>query len=126
MDVYLFGFLFLMVLAGFSLIIRSSRQTITGENAYLIGVRGAFQNQRIDLPREAILGRSGQVYLNLPQPNVSRYHCRIWSDNVNWYIQDLQSQTGTFLNGRAIQQAALQDQDLIQIGENIFRFYLRR
>lgn len=122
-DVCLFGLVLLVALLGFFFLIRSPKSRSAPQSAYLMGVNGMYQNQRIDLPREAIIGRSQQVYLSLPQRNVSRYHCRIWSDGVNWYIQDLQSQLGTYVNGQPIHQVMLRNQDFLQIGENTFRFY---
>lgn len=125
-EAYLFAFFLVFVLVGFFFLLRSSKSPINQltQSAYLAGVSGVYRGQNIQLGQEVILGRSEQAFLILPQRNISRYHCRIWSDGVNWYIQDLQSQTGTFVNGRPIQQVILQNHDLVQIGENVFHFYL--
>lgn len=71
-----------------------------------------------------IVGRSGDVVI--PDPKVSRQHCRISSEDNEFFIEDLGSTNGTFLNGARLSPAAkrrLNHEDSIQVGKAVLRFY---
>lgn len=68
------------------------------------------------------MGRDLDMGLQLQSDSVSLRHCRIERrESSGWFIRDLQSTNGTYLNGSKIGEARLKDHDLIQVGE--FSFY---
>jgi pSer/pThr/pTyr-binding forkhead associated (FHA) protein len=53
-------------------------------------------------PGNYVLGRSPEAHLILPDRLVSRRHARVSFYEGRWYIQDLGSRNGTYVNGQNI------------------------
>jgi len=53
---------------------------------------------------------------------VSRSHAQFRYSNGGWFLQDMGSSRGTFVNGKRVSAARLIDKDQIQIGSNSFVF----
>jgi pSer/pThr/pTyr-binding forkhead associated (FHA) protein len=51
---------------------------------------------------EAILGRTRECSIQIPDEKSSRRHARIWPSDGGWMIEDLASANGTRLNGKAL------------------------
>ncbi|MEM1184436.1 MAG: SpoIIE family protein phosphatase [Planctomycetota bacterium] len=71
-----------------------------------------------------IFGRSGGSDVQLTDKTVSRKHCRVAHRGDTWFITDLASRHGTYLNGirlDAEQPAPLSDGDLVRLGPWTFR-----
>src|SRR5450432_1574254 len=73
---------------------------------------------------EVLFGRAEEespIILDLsPDQRVSRVHGRIWEEQENFWIEDLNSSRGTQLNGREIKGAGkqrLQPEDAILVGQ---------
>ncbi len=78
---------------------------------------------KIELEKTKIaLGRGLNVDLTIPDRLSSRFHCSIEFKNNAWYISDLKSRNGTFVNGERIQEAQLSPGDRIRIGETVLLF----
>lgn len=69
------------------------------------------------------LGRSDESNVVIARPGVSRKHALIVAGTDGYSIKDLESQNGTFVNGKRITEQPLQDGDQIVIGDSkiIFR-----
>ena len=66
---------------------------------------------------ENLIGRSGECAIQLANTTVSNLHANIYFHQAQWWIQDLSSSNGTFLNGVEIDQpAVLADQDFLSLG----------
>ncbi len=63
-----------------------------------------------------LIGRSAVCDLSIPHPIVSNQHALITRVDGNVLIRDLASTNGTYVNGARINQAVLQNGDVIQIG----------
>jgi predicted component of type VI protein secretion system len=64
-----------------------------------------------------IIGRGGECDLVLPERQVSREHIRIFRSGEGYYLEDLDSKNGTWVNGKQIKATTvpLRDGDEIQI-----------
>ncbi|MDP7005046.1 MAG: ATP-binding protein [Phycisphaerales bacterium] len=75
------------------------------------------------LPSEEpqLIGRSSEA-LPLKDPTISRRHAELTPDNGKWYLMDLASANGTFLNGRLLSdRVSLRIGDEIGCGSTLFR-----
>jgi hypothetical protein len=68
-----------------------------------------------------VLGRSSEADLTLAEGPVSRLHARLETREGRWYLRDLDSANGTYLNRqRVAAPQPLHSGDLIGIGESVF------
>lgn len=72
---------------------------------------------------EIIVGRDPQQDVAIPlDKQVSRNHARIYRHNDKWFVQDMNSKHGTFLNGVKIEsETAIDDSDIIKVGSTELR-----
>ena len=69
-----------------------------------------------------LIGRSSEA-LQLADPTISRRHAELTPDSGKWYLQDLASANGTFLNGRLLtDRVSLRIGDEVGCGATLFRF----
>jgi transcriptional regulator with GAF, ATPase, and Fis domain len=73
---------------------------------------------------EVIIGREMTAGLCLVDPAVSRRHSRVEKNGEQFWISDLQSLNGTFVNDVPVKQRALKHGDRIRIGDTHFLFLL--
>ena len=92
--------------------------------AFLIQQFNDQEIGRLELVKELIyMGRSKEADLCLKDPGVSREHCQIKKRKNLYFITDLNSRNGTYLNNKRILQAWLVDRDEIVIGKFVIRFF---
>lgn len=71
-----------------------------------------------------VLGRHPYCEIVLDHGAVSREHARILHDKNDYYIEDLHSRNGTYLNGKSVERRQpLYDGDVIKICDMEFAFY---
>ncbi|MCK4762853.1 MAG: FHA domain-containing protein [Candidatus Aminicenantes bacterium] len=70
-----------------------------------------------------IIGSDEQAAVRVSADFVSRLHALLYFDEEDFYISDLGSTNGTFLNGRQVKKEVLLDGDSLRIGrqEMIFK-----
>ena len=69
------------------------------------------------------VGRSVDCQISLAHDRkVSRQHARLERDREEWFILDLGSSNGTFVNDHKVRQAKLRVGDRIQLGDTLFEF----
>lgn len=90
-------------------------------SARLVVRHGSSQNQEFPLLLSTnIVGREPINDVVFPDPEISRRHARIVSQVNNYYIEDLGSTNGTYVNGRRINSVTrLNNGDIIDLGESI-------
>jgi len=88
----------------------------------LIGLSGTYAGRSIPLGDGMQIGRSSLSNLRLSDPSISRRHAQIRFAGGRWYIQDLKSQSGVYVNGVRIQAAPLNPGDRIRIGFTEFEY----
>lgn len=68
------------------------------------------------------LGRAEDNEIVLTDGDVSRNHCSIKALGGNYYLTDLDSRNGTFLNNVPVKEAVLRHGDCIRIGKTLILF----
>ena len=64
-----------------------------------------------------VIGRGSDVQLVLADPEVSRRHARLETQDGTVFLRDLESSNGTFLNGRRLTSAIeLREGDEVDVG----------
>jgi serine phosphatase RsbU (regulator of sigma subunit) len=93
--------------------------------AVLRTLQGVDPGHLFPLERAAvILGRHPACDIVLESAAVSRQHSRILAIDGNYYLEDLHSRNGTFLNGRPItQRQVLDENDEVGICDLLFAFH---
>jgi hypothetical protein len=77
--------------------------------------------------REIIIGRNSDSDVEHPDKKVSRRHCMITKKGITFYIADLESTNGTFVNGQKILgEAMLHNNDTISIGRKAVAYQFRQ
>jgi len=71
----------------------------------------------------ALIGRSKDCDIQLPDPNVSRHHAEVRLEGAAYWAVDLNSTNGMEVNGRRLKRAKLRQGDRITLGssELVFR-----
>jgi serine phosphatase RsbU (regulator of sigma subunit) len=70
----------------------------------------------------ATIGRHHENAVILHDPSLSRFHARIDHQNGRFYIQDLSSRNGIFVNDAKVRRREIKDFDRITIGETMLLF----
>jgi diguanylate cyclase (GGDEF)-like protein len=80
--------------------------------------------KRTPLSKKAyIVGRDADVDLVISRSSVSRQHSQLTMDEQSeWWVQDLGSTNGTFINEERITRKCLVDGDQVRFGDAIFKF----
>jgi pSer/pThr/pTyr-binding forkhead associated (FHA) protein len=65
--------------------------------------------------RPLLIGRSRGCDLQIPDSDASRRHAEIYRSEGGFFLRDLGSTNGTFVNGRPVQEHRLDPRDRIQI-----------
>ena len=88
----------------------------------LVVVAGKLRGEEFELgDGENILGRDSECQVHFPIPGVSKRHLSITVTDDVAYLEDLESANGTFLNGKAIKRATIQDKDKIALPDAILQ-----
>lgn len=85
-------------------------------------LQGPDKGRRFELPDDEpqLIGRSSEA-LVLNDRTISRRHAELTPDDGRWYINDLESSNGTFVNGvRVTARRMLQPGDQIRAGSTLF------
>lgn len=78
---------------------------------------GPFSGRSYEVLTSLRLGRHPYNEASLPDLSLSRYHCWIQGTDTGYFIEDLASTNGTYVNGRRIQsRQLLQPGDVIRVG----------
>lgn len=92
------------------------------DTAHLIGSNGIRAGQVVVLVDGMLIGRDSHCNLRLPDRAVSRQHARIRYAQDQWFIQDMGSKTGTYVNDVRVNATALNTGDRVRVGSAEFVF----
>lgn len=80
---------------------------------------GAFYN----LARRTIVGRHDDCDIVIEEPYVSGEHAELTANAGQWFLRDLGSTNGTYLNGKLVEgYADIHPGDVVQFGRITFEF----
>jgi pSer/pThr/pTyr-binding forkhead associated (FHA) protein len=90
----------------------------------LISLSPEGKKESYDLRLPVIkIGRAGDNHLAFPQErSISGHHCEIFREEKNFFIRDLGSTNGVFVNSRKVESAPLAEGDEIKLGGKVFSF----
>lgn len=93
--------------------------------AVLRVLKGSCPGQLIELTGDRlILGRHPQCKIVLDNVAVSRHHAQILQNNGSFYLEDLRSRNGTYLNGHRLEgRTPLHEGDLVKVCDVVFSFH---
>ena|SRR5436190_19291833 len=101
------------------------RSAATDASLVVHGGGGLQAGERFDLFGGLTIGRSAEADVRIEDRFASGVHARVYSRGPNYYVEDMNSTNGTFLNGAQLDgEARLGDLDEVRIGETEFRFEL--
>ncbi|MGC4066503.1 MAG: FHA domain-containing protein [Polyangiaceae bacterium] len=67
---------------------------------------------------EYSIGRTEENTIRLTERNISRHHARLLKHGAAWFLDDLGSYNGCFVNGtRVVEQQPIHPNDLVQLGD---------
>ncbi len=90
--------------------------------AYLLRVGARRGSERLAIPSaQTVLGREA-ADVDLGDPAVSVRHFQIESIGEEFFVRDLASRNGTYLNGQKIRYAELRPGDELRAGRTVFVF----
>ncbi len=93
----------------------------------LIGVGGASEGQTFVLSDAVcVIGRDFGCHVQVRDVTVSRRHSELRREGQKVVLRDLDSRSGTFVNGHLSSQRTLAHGDLIQVGSAVFLFAAER
>jgi hypothetical protein len=84
---------------------------------------GLKRGSRYDLFGGVSIGRSDEADVPIDDRYASGVHARIFAQRGGYYVEDMNSTNGTFLNGDPVDgEIQLKPDDLVQIGDTEFRY----
>jgi pSer/pThr/pTyr-binding forkhead associated (FHA) protein len=82
-----------------------------------------FDGQKHELTeRRAVIGRSKDCDVRVPDPNVSRRHAEVRQEGATFWLVDLDSTNGVEVNGRPVRRLKLEDGTRFTIGSTEVTF----
>jgi diguanylate cyclase (GGDEF)-like protein len=70
-----------------------------------------------------IVGRDSEAGFVVSRSSVSRQHARLYlADDTSWWVEDLNSTNGTFVNEMRVKLQQLADTDQVRFGDAIYKF----
>ena len=66
--------------------------------------------------RYITIGTSGDNDVEVADAHVSRHHAVLFVDDEGWYLSDLASTNGTFVNGQRVEATRVEEADVITLG----------
>ncbi len=105
--------------------IADARVAATDAALVVVNGGGLTPGDRIDLFGGITIGRSDDADVRIVDRFASGIHARVHTRGNAYFVEDLESTNGTYLNGADLRgEAPLNDLDEIRIGDTEFRFEL--
>lgn len=69
-----------------------------------------------------VIGRNSRCDVRVVADGISRRHARLFETPDGWFVEDLDSVNGTFVNDFQVTRSRLRDGDFLRLGAAIFKF----
>jgi pSer/pThr/pTyr-binding forkhead associated (FHA) protein len=104
----------------------NTEMLVSGMSPRVVAIDGPLSGQTLYLDEPVIsIGRLVSNDICLEDLYVSRHHCIIRADGVEYMIEDLNSANGTYVNDERVKATLLKEGSLIEIGGSQFLFRLQ-
>jgi phosphoserine phosphatase RsbU/P len=90
--------------------------------AELLIIAGPDEGKTFKLTERAVLGRYADCDFQIEDDTVSRHHAMVLLCSDGYYIEDLGSSNGTYVNGKEVSRAKLSDRDTIKLSHTVLTF----
>ena len=95
--------------------------------AKLVVMTGAQKGQEFSIMQaRTVIGRGEDSHVMITDPSMSRHHAELVYGAAEFRVRDLESSNGTLLNGSAVEEYAVRNDDKLTMGETILRFQIER
>ncbi len=94
---------------------------------WLVIVKGEDRWKEFHIPvdmGQLLIGRGDAADIRLNDDSLSRIHVSIRKKDDTYFLTDLDTDSGTRVNGQAVDRIELHDGDLIEIGQTTIKFKL--
>lgn len=90
---------------------------------YLVNIMGRA-GQMVELkPGKLTIGRASECDISIRSAKISRVHCLIYSKGDDYYVQDMSSKNGTYVNAKLVEKdVKLELNDELKVGDQLFLF----
>jgi pSer/pThr/pTyr-binding forkhead associated (FHA) protein len=79
--------------------------------------------KEIKLGKEAVLvGRKPDNQIVIDNPAISSHHCKVTLEGGTYYIEDLDSTNGTYVNQKRVKKAGLHNNDVVGVAKHSLLF----
>lgn len=102
-----------------------ARKVIGKRGAYLVITGKGGRRRRVDweVSKEVLIGRAPECSVCLQDEFASNLHAKIYQAEGRFYVEDLGSTNGTYVNGRRINYPTeLRGGDNIKVGNTLMEF----
>lgn len=82
--------------------------------------------RRFPVRDRAVIGRDSRCHVRIALPTVCERHCELQVIDGELRLNDLESHSGTFHNGRRVRTAVLVDADMLTVGPVTFEVRYQR
>lgn len=93
-------------------------------SAWLFARSGPNAGQQWNLRQDNNIGRASGATVKIDDPRVSRQHARIIEEGGRFFVIDVGSSTGTFVNSRQVQREMLANGSVITLGDTALEFHV--
>jgi hypothetical protein len=90
----------------------------------LVHVEGKEKPRALRLAANTVIGRAMGCDLRLEDTYVSQEHARIFAKNGSWYVEDLGSTNGTYLNQQRVSSSSeVHPGDTLKVGKTVLELH---
>lgn len=95
--------------------------------AYLEVIKGSEEGNIYYLEEgEVVVGRHENCDIAVDDVEISRKHLKLYEEHNRWFVQDLGSTNGTYVNKLRVDRYRINPGDKIKVGQTYFRFNVEK